>query len=641
MSEKTIRKKLQGNNNFNPFNRGFNADELKQYIAQVKLKSDDDKYAKTIADAAEIYNFYYRKYTEAIKDKIKKAYISIEDAIIMIFSMANVDYLNLSYEAIQSGEGVSLFDIAHLEVDSPEPHFGKINIVGAVEGQVDYINTIINIIRHIVLDENTDLEEDKIHIAHRGYVFANILYYIKESYDVALWEDGYIKIEKDKICVKYIDEKYPIAKHIGYLRTENNIAGSISVVEKLSNINKYYKKYFTIGRSDYIIDKAWLDEEGYIQYSLIKKENNYEDDIPYVMAKTEVDVYYPFIYKEKIEEIKELSINDMIIMFTRLSNLINKIVDAKIETKQRMSLLSVKISRKDIVQLLKQTTIYSKKQIELFLEMNTNEMDNNCRINLRKKPLLLLGNTYLCLMSAIATPNYSYLADVWLDAAGVDLTRRGKDFERYIKKSLEEVLAKKGYSYYIPQINKFTNKDGEYEEIDLLINLKNIVVIAEVKCIKYAMECRDTHNNMKIIKIAANQIKRKADFIKMYKDELSDFIGDMEGKKIIKAIITNYPIFAGSDVDDIPIIDFYLFDSYFRSGKLTHVALGSNNVSEFNVIPYYSNEDELCTELETFLDNPPSIDELKKKIKLEERKLSLPDAELQIFQDFPSVVVEN
>lgn len=358
----------------------------------------------------------------------------------------------------------------------------------------------------------------------------------------------------------------------------------------------------------------------------------------YVMAKTEVDLYYPFIYKERIEEIKELSINDMIIMFTRLSNLINKIIDTKKEKKQRMSLLSVKISRKDIVRLLKQTTIYSKKQIELFLEMNTNTMDNNCRINLRSKPLLLLGNTYLCLVSAIVTPNYSYLTDVWLDAAGVDLTRRGKDFERYIKKSLEDVLSKKGYSYNIPQINKFTNKDGKYEEIDLLINLKNVVVIAEVKCIKYAMECRDTHNNLKIVKNAANQIKRKADFIKVHKDELSDFIGDMEGKKIIKVIITNYPIFAGSDVDDIPIIDFYLFDSYFRSGKLTHAVLGSNIVSEVDVIPYYSNEDELCTELENFLDNPPSIDELKKKIKLEERKLSLPDEELQIFQDFPSVV---
>ena len=413
---------------------------------------------------------------------------------------------------------------------------------------------------------------------------------------------------------------------------------SISIVEKLSNISKFHKKYFTIGRSDYIINKAWLDEEGYIQYSLIEKENNYEDDMSYVMAKTEVDLYYPFIYKERIEEIKELSINDMIIMFTRLSNLINKIIDTKKEKKQRMSLLSVKISRKDIVRLLKQTTIYSKKQIELFLEMNTNTMDNNCRINLRSKPLLLLGNTYLCLVSAIVTPNYSYLTDVWLDAAGVDLTRRGKDFERYIKKSLEDVLSKKGYSYNIPQINKFTNKDGKYEEIDLLINLKNVVVIAEVKCIKYAMECRDTHNNLKIVKNAANQIKRKADFIKVHKDELSDFIGDMEGKKIIKVIITNYPIFAGSDVDDIPIIDFYLFDSYFRSGKLTHAVLGSNIVSEVDVIPYYSNEDELCTELENFLDNPPSIDELKKKIKLEERKLSLPDEELQIFQDFPSVV---
>ncbi len=77
-----------------------------------------------------------------------------------------------------------------------------------------------------------------------------------------------------------------------------------------------------------------------------------------------------------------------------------------------------------MVRFLKQTTVYCKKQIEAFLEINTNRIDNVHRINLRERPLLLLDNTFLCLMSAIAAPNYSYLTDVWLDAAGVDLTQK-------------------------------------------------------------------------------------------------------------------------------------------------------------------------------------------------------------------------
>lgn len=40
----------------------------------------------------------------------------------------------------------------------------------------------------------------------------------------------------------------------------------------------FHKEYFLTGRSDYIIENAELDEQGYIQYSLVKKENNYEED---------------------------------------------------------------------------------------------------------------------------------------------------------------------------------------------------------------------------------------------------------------------------------------------------------------------------------------------------------------------------
>ena len=639
--KKTIRKKLQGSNSFNPFNREFDVDKLKRYIEQAELKSDDDKYAKTIAESAEIYNYYYNEYVEVIKKAIEKENISIVDVVETVFGMANLDYIQLSKQAMENRQNKSLFDFAHLELDNSEQSFGTINIVGAVEGQVDYINTILNIIRHIVPNEKVGMGKDKLRIVHRMYVIANILYYIKESYDVALWEDGYIDKRNNELHVKYIDGEYPLAKHIGYIRTENNIGGSLSAVECLSNMDIFHKEYFLTGRSDYIIENAELDEQGYIQYSLVKKENNYEEDMPYVLGRTEVDLYYPFIYNEKIETLNGLSINDMIILFSKLSKLMEKIEHFKTDKYKNCSLVLVKIEKKEMVRFLKQTTVYCKKQIEAFLEINTNRIDNVHRINLRERPLLLLDNTFLCLMSAIAAPNYSYLTDVWLDAAGVDLTQRGKNFEKYIKKSLEETLEKKGYMHYVSQTNKFTNYQGDFEEIDLVLNLKNTVILAEVKCITYAMECRNTHNNMKIIKKAADQIKRKANFIDMYKKELANDIGNIEDKKNIKVIITNYPIFAGTKVEDVPIVDFYLFDSYFRSGKLTNVALTADGKRSKVEISYYSDENEMCEKIEKFIENPPSIEVIRKKLKLEERQLTFPKSEIQIFQEFPSVCIED
>ena len=38
---------------------------------------------------------------------------------------------------------------------------------------------------------------------------------------------------------------------------------------------------------------------------------------------------------------------------------------------------------------------------------------------------------------------------------------------------------------------------------------------------------------------------------------------------------------------------------------------------------------------------PPSIEVIRKKLKLEERQLTFPKSEIQIFQEFPSVCIED
>lgn len=634
--EQSIRRKLQGDNCFNPFNKAFDVEVVREYITQLD-EENNDIYEKSIAEAAEIYNLYYQKYVQAIIEIVKKERICVEEIIETVFGMANYDYIELSRQAYKKGKNGSLFDFAHLEIFNEAMPASNINIVGAVEGQVDYLNTLLNVVRHISCENSIKKSYNSEQVIHSLYAIANVLYYIKESYDVALWENGYIQKELDGFHVKYIDREYPLAKHIGYIRTENNMAGTIDIVKDLSRWDEFRKVYFLTRRSDFVIDNVGIDEQGYIQYNLVKRENNFNDDISYVLARTEVDLYYPYIYQEKIEMLNDLSVNDMIILFSQLSKLMQNIEMSLTDKINVRSVVPVKIKKRDIIRFLKQMTTYSKKQIEVFLEINTNSLDSNNRVNLREKPLMMLKEEYICLLSAIAAPNYSYLTDIWLDSAKVDMKKRGVSFEKHIKNTLEELLTKRGYTHYIARANKFFNAQGDYEEIDLVLNLKSVVVLAEVKCIKYAMECRDTYNNMKIVRKASEQIKRKADYIIKYKSELEEEIGCIEGKEIIKVIITNYPIFAGTKVEGIPVIDFFVFDSYFRSGKLTHAVLEADCRREIE-IPYYEGEDEMCNKMQKFIDSPPSIEAIRKRLGMEERQLTFPKADIQIFQEFPFVL---
>lgn len=643
--KKKIRKKLQGEKCFNPFNKDFDWQVLKKYLDSESPVSSDDEYAMQIAKSSEYYYDYYNQYMAYIKNAIQEAKGNINDIIQVFFGMENLDVCRMSRMMAENDGISSLMDAAYFGVDSPVEHFGEMNVVGAVEGQVDYANILINVLRHMSLSTSAEVQsiQDRIKVVHKMYAATNLLYYLKESYDTALWENGFIEKSEDKLKVKYLDKEYPIVRHIGNIRSNNNIAGAMESVRVLSSrVEKFREEYFGKGRTSQIIESSWLDTQGYIQYSLIKKENCFDYDSAYALARTELDLYYPYIPNKKFEKIKELSINDLIIMFSRLSNLISQIKETiLLNDKNEKNLLSlpVKMTKRELICFFKHTTNYKKDQISTFLELNTSRLDNEKRINLWTRPLLLLDNTYYFLFAAVSAPSYSFLVDEWLNSMGFDLGERGKIFEKYIKDTIKGLLDKKKYMYCITDKNKLYNKSNEFEEIDLLINLKSLVVIGEIKCIKYPMECRDTFNNLKILKKAAKQIKRKSNFVEKYKDDFAKDIGQIENKEILKVIITNYPIFAGSKVDDIPVIDFYLFDSYIRSGKLTQAVVIPSNKNgdrfvEYKEKPYYKNEDEFSKKMNDFILNPPSIESLRKELTVEEKELTLPTASIHIFQDF-------
>ncbi len=69
--------------------------------------------------------------------------------------------------------------------------------------------------------------------------------------------------------------------------------------------------------------------------------------------------------------------------------------------------------------------------------------------------------------------------------------------------------------------------------------------------------------------------------------EFEQDLGTQEGVNVEKIIIVNYPFFSGQIFDDVPVADFYLFLSYFKSGGLSQIKLEPGKKLENDFIPYY------------------------------------------------------
>jgi len=168
-----------------------------------------------------------------------------------------------------------------------------------------------------------------------------------------------------------------------------------------------------------------------------------------------------------------------------------------------------------------------------------------------------------------------------------------------------------------------------------VINLQTIVVIAEVKCIRYPMEMRDYYNNYNRLKIGSQQVVRKSAYLEKHAEEFKKDIGDIKGKTIIKLVITNYPIFAGCSLDGIPVIDFHWLEGFVTHNKLIHYLSkneGGRLVNEpQNALTLYNNETEFCANFEQQMRSPAIIERFREKVGTLDIKMTVEDFPFELY----------
>jgi hypothetical protein len=647
MQDKILLKKLFSDPRFIPFNDKFDYNHIQTYIKENKDSfSDINLVIKSLSTI--FFNQYYKEIKENIDNKISEVSRSKDELVETFIALLNRDTYLVKATIDKHLKGKKTFnfsDLSNLQVESDFTELGHFNLQGVIEAKHDGLNMILNQLSKTekihtnINPPDNDLLEYFNHIIAYGNIFS----VIKFAYDSAIWDDYYIDIieSKSEIKIKNINQEAAIIKRVGEERLEMNIvSGRIAVKSNYSengNFKKIISKTMMLKRKPKRIKKVEIVNnilivrlaDGFDQESISNE----------MMIFAELSTYYNFIKNEILPNFSGITLHDLITIFSEIQTLLNRIfILEKLETKdffKTLNLYKITIPKTYLIDYLYNKLNYSKQQIKEVINLMIYEKGT---VNIWEQSLIAQGANLLPIILPTISPNSLRLVDYWLEKGGFDLDARGKLFENHIKKEMKQEILKKGFSVNIPKNNIFLSSKKENEEIDLIIELKTIIIIAEIKCIKFPFEPRDFHNMLKRLKTAASQIKRKTKFVS---ENIADFTHDIIdiSKKIIPLIITNYPLYSGTILDEVPVLDYFLLEHYVIYGHLNKSLVafdGKKMIKNDNPdsIIYYKTEDQFSDFLLKFLPDPIPVKEIKPKVKILEKQLSPPGFSPKIIMEY-------
>lgn len=646
MSEKKLQQKLKSDPRFIPYNEKYDFDYILSYLKKT-IKSKTGNYLEHNALNSSFFNPYFIGLKDYYNEIIGSNKLCLNSFLELIITFANRDLYLLTSKLRESNIDRTEMDydgMMNSTIQSNIPELGRINAQAALEASHDGLNLVLNMTSQ-KYDENSGSKYELKHLDNCAMLlgFSNIYIVIKSGYDIAIWEDYatlYNK-ETEELKIKIIHKKNQYLNRIGEYRLERNIFSSkmvvLSAFQEKNAFYEYISKQANNKRQAKRLKHIKLDKSE-IKYKLadgIEKETVFKE----LQSFASLTTYYAFIRDESLPNLNSVNLYDVLVLYTEVQHLFSEAFEIKkveIATDvDNFNLFKLKIKKHELIEYLLRKTKYTSNQVKQTLDLF---IQKEGFYNIWERPLIEIENYIFPVILPLISPNTLRMLDYWLEKGGFDLDSRGTLFEKHIKDVLSFEFKRKGYEFNIPIENVFRNNKDEFEEIDLIVELKKITLLAEVKCIKYPFDPRDYYNMHSRLSEGAEQINRKTKFLIDNRDYFKN--NSFLSKPIVKLVITNYPIFSGYEINEVSIADFSLLENYFINGRFGKGRMVSTKKGVeiddtfHSEIKYYQNEDELSDNLENFFKNPVPITEKLKDVYIEETQISLPEANPKIIMDY-------
>ena len=601
----------------NSFSDKFDSDAISRLLMTSDVEANPEQALLLLFSVA--FNSIYTNFFADLKPLA--ASLKLPEFRDGLYSVVNRDYI-VAAQAIEANS-TGVVSIRHLD-GKRVPSVGdtSVNVLEALESAPDALNVVLRFLSYHEPggDQIPTIEELLQVVIKMSYYYSK-----KALYDYVVWEEHLMKIEDGKLVVAPLDPYEKKMRYINHLRFQESLlsAGILAIQMKdrfptvaWDRMSRVKSVQITEGRIGIIYAKGTMACPKFMQ------------NIGPIIT------YHQYLSGQKIENAANLGLNDLIYMLSVFQTVLDKVdisrADTGVGQLSDLAKMPRRIPVDCLTDLLERQGQYTLEQIDLFVGLLCGKWTG---ADLYERPLRRVGDDLYFSLISLRDANLSCLVDVWMEQLGNDLDKRGKAFEAFIEGEIRRALDAKGYYYHLPPSKVIEIPTGR-EEIDLLVELRDVIFLAEAKCIKYPMSSRDDCNMRRRVCEGAAQAKRKRDFLLKNRPLLKPYLRHPE-KPILACVIINFPHFSGLQIDGIPVIDQLLITNYLsnrhedRRIATDHGKILSETAFESSV--YYHSEHEFAFALEGFIGHPRPIMFYADKIESFLERRSVKDAELDVY----------
>lgn len=485
-------------------------------------------------------------------------------------------------------------------------------IIGTIDGM------FYNILGHLTDDEHeTSHSFDDNHIIESIKIENQLsqLYYNFEQYwnCILYGQMSFTKVN-DVIKLKSIPEliiPYVIADN---RRSKLHISNTLLLESSILNSIKD-RIFLTFKNKSVSYDK----------FKNLNKKNQQNIVLNYISF---MDKSLRFLPKELPD--KNFTIDDVIRVFVQLSSLCNDLLRGLPQNDEIKKNGVIKLKKYSPIINIQQLTSKLSKVLNIskskaseildFLTFTGEFKKNTPRADFWRNPLIKLNEAeFLIIIEPILHPVGVRCFEGWLLSAGAKVDVKGKEFENFIKNGIKENISKNPLklSYDIMDLDQ-KNKDilsinGEEEEIDLLLRIENLIILAEAKCVTSSDSAISYWLTLKAIKKGSEQAQRKLSFVqKNFSDICKKLNWEFDSTceyQFQPLVIVSSGVGAGFDIFGTPIIDTVIFNNYLSTPSFPLISLDhENHLAHLNL---YESKSDFVSNFKTYISHPPAIETIK------------------------------
>lgn len=576
-----------------------------------------------VGDFVEISDYFHNlsvNFYNNIKNSFNDFNMTGENIVTFLIADLNREYRVVSAKMHETmfgqPQGTYLFqDLTNQKLQLPNGSL--VDTRAAMEASTDAISLTCNYLRYYLntgfLNSNANPERFAANVL-RIFQLSDIFVTFKHTYDDILYNGGFVKIDRIRQTLEFDYDNHNGLKllKLGHMMFNERIM-HVNSQFRLENKKTVFDKYVTT----YRIKPKIKVQDGCVSLEFGQGNPKSYKELFLEMAAA-IEAFYEFLDVDvQLGKLGDVKLAEALAVWTALryicmETFIHVQCDVTMFTKEQMGVIPRLFKKDDLKEYIARLTGIKNNKVKFILK--SFEVDWNRFNDIWSSPLMVTGDCYCVPFYPVINGVLYNIIDHLLERGGFNLDDRGKVFEKYIYQRIMSVK----HQYSVTCVaSKYYGTKPNGEEVDLIVTLKNLVIVAEAKCIHYSMEPQDYHNAWSRLSEGAEQAKRKTEFIKTH-SELFGEIGSFDGKQLLPIVVTNYPIFTGFEYEGVYVIDSHSFIAYINSGFMTKRELSATDNPIMRARCFYTNENEFSANFEQYLKKNPVKELYMSKISVED-----------------------